>query len=106
LVSFGCSQANLEETPRALCISLKARFSYLSSDAMVPKGHPLRVIRPLVNAALIRLSPDFEWPYAPTGRASIAPEKLLRVLAHAAEHGHVLLATQWSIRACGAVGGM
>ncbi len=36
-----------------------ALFSYLSPDAMVPKDHPLRVIRPLVNAALARLSPDF-----------------------------------------------
>jgi len=57
-----------------------ALFSYLSPDAMVPKDHPLRVIRPLVNAALARLSPEFERLYAPTGRASIAPEKLLRAL--------------------------
>jgi transposase len=57
-----------------------ALFSYLSPDAMVPKDHPLRVIRPLVNAALARLSPDFARLYAPTGRASIAPEKLLRAL--------------------------
>src|ERR671914_1093270 len=57
-----------------------ALFSYLSPDAMVPQDHPLRVIRPLVNAALARLSPDFERLYAPTGRASIAPEKLLRAL--------------------------
>src|ERR671917_752470 len=57
-----------------------ALFSYLSPDAMVPKDHPLRAIRPLVNAALARLSPDFERLYAQTGRASIAPEKLLRAL--------------------------
>jgi transposase len=57
-----------------------ALFSYLSPDAMVPKDHPLRAIRPLVNAALARLSPDFERLYAPTGRASIAPERLLRAL--------------------------
>src|SRR3712207_2129892 len=57
-----------------------ALFSYLSPDAMVPKDHPLRAIRPLVNAALARLSPGFERLYAPTGRASIAPEKLLRAL--------------------------
>src|SRR5947209_7643323 len=55
-------------------------FSYLSPEAMVPKDHPLRAIRPLVNAALARLSPDFARLYAPTGRASIAPEKLLRAL--------------------------
>jgi transposase len=57
-----------------------ALFSYLSPDAMVPQDHPLRAIRPLVNAALARLSPDFARLYAPTGRASIAPEKLLRAL--------------------------
>src|ERR671927_705940 len=57
-----------------------ALFSYLSPDAMVPKGHPRRAIRPLVNAALARLSPDFARLYAPTGRVSIAPEKLLRAL--------------------------
>jgi len=27
-------------------------FSYLSPEAMVPAGHPLRLIRPIVNAAL------------------------------------------------------
>src|SRR5918912_969863 len=57
-----------------------ALFSDLSPDAMVPPDHPLRAIRPLVNAALARLSPDFARLYAPTGRASIAPEKLLRAL--------------------------
>src|ERR687886_776055 len=57
-----------------------ALFSYLSPDVMVPKDHPLRMIRLLVNAALARLSSEFERLYAPTGRASIAPEKLLRAL--------------------------
>src|SRR3954462_11777946 len=57
-----------------------ALFSYLSPEAMVPKDHPLRAIRPLVNAALARLSPEFARLYALTGRASIAPEKLLRAL--------------------------
>src|SRR6478736_6750091 len=57
-----------------------ALFSYLSPEAMVPEDHPLRAIRPLVNAALARLSPDFARLYAPTGRVSIAPEKLLRAL--------------------------
>ena len=32
-----------------------AMFSYLSPEAMVPAGHPLRLIRPIVNAALERL---------------------------------------------------
>ncbi len=57
-----------------------AMFSYLSPEAFVPPNHPLRAIRPLVNAALDRLSPDFAKIYAPFGRESIAPEKLLRAL--------------------------
>jgi transposase len=55
-------------------------FSYISPEAMVPAAHPLRVIRPLVNAALDRLAGDFEKIYSPIGRPSIAPEKLLRAL--------------------------
>lgn len=57
-----------------------ALFSYLSPDALVPSDHPLRAIRPVVNAALERLSPQFSQLYPPAGRASIAPEKLLRAL--------------------------
>jgi transposase len=57
-----------------------ALFSYLSPEAMVPQSHPLRAIRPLVNAALARLSPEFDRLYSPLGRESIAPEKLLRAL--------------------------
>ena len=43
-----------------------------------PRDHPLRAIRPLVNAALEKLSPQFDALYASSGRTSIAPEKLLR----------------------------
>ena len=64
-----------------------AMFSYLSPDALVPADHPLRAIRPLVNAALERLSPEFSRLYAPGGRASIAPEKLLRALLLQAFYG-------------------
>jgi transposase len=57
-----------------------AMFSYLSPEALVPENHPLRAIRPLVNAALERLSGDFDKIYSAFGRDSIAPEKLLRAL--------------------------
>jgi len=57
-----------------------AMFSYISPKGLVPQDHPLRAIRPLVNAALERLSGRFEQMYAPRGRDSIAPEKLLRAL--------------------------
>jgi transposase len=53
---------------------------YVNPEAMVPQDHPLRAIRPLVNATLERLSPDFDQIYAPIGRPSIAPEQLLRAL--------------------------
>jgi transposase len=55
-------------------------FSYLSREAVVPKEHPLRVIRPLVNPALDRLSLAFAEIYSAIGRPSIPPEKLLRAL--------------------------
>jgi transposase len=64
-----------------------ALFSYLSPDALVPPDHPLRAIRLLVNAGLERLSPQFSRLYAPGGRASIAPEKLLRALLLQAFYG-------------------
>lgn len=55
-------------------------FSFQSPEALVPLDHPLRVIRSVVNAALERLSGEFDALYSPYGRASIAPEKLLRAL--------------------------
>ena len=55
-------------------------FSYVDLETRVPKGHPLRAIRALANAALSELSKDFAALYAPQGRPSIAPEKLLRAL--------------------------
>jgi transposase len=55
-------------------------FSYLSPEALVPTDHPLWPIRLLVNQALERLSHALGQLYATGGRASIAPEKLLRAL--------------------------
>jgi transposase len=55
-------------------------FSYVSCEARVPKDHPLRPIRAIVDEALKLLSPEFERLYASIGRPSIAPEKLLRAL--------------------------
>src|ERR1700739_4201875 len=51
-----------------------AMFSYLSPEAFVPTTPPLRAIRPLVNAALERLSPDFAKIYSAFGRESCAGE--------------------------------
>ena len=55
-------------------------FSYISAEKRVPKDHPLRTIRTMVDVVLKELSPLFESLYAKTGRPSIAPEKLLRTL--------------------------
>jgi transposase len=55
-------------------------FSYISPEQRVPKDHPLRPIRILVNEALQALSPEFDRMYSDMGRPSIAPEKLLRAL--------------------------
>lgn len=53
-------------------------FSYVDIEARVPVGHPLRRIRNLTNSALARLDKKFAGLYAPEGRPSIAPERLLR----------------------------
>ncbi|WP_259643698.1 transposase, partial [Burkholderia pseudomallei] len=49
-------------------------------EDFVPADHPLRPLRLLVNQALKRLNGLFGTIYADSGRASIAPEKLLRAL--------------------------
>jgi transposase len=53
-------------------------FSYVDLEMRVPKDHPLRTIRDIANDALSELSSDFAALYAPLGRPSIPPEKLLR----------------------------
>ncbi len=55
-------------------------FTVAKLEDFVPADHPLRPIRALVNEALSRLNGVFNTIYADTGRASIAPEKLLRAM--------------------------
>jgi transposase len=55
-------------------------FSYISPEQRVPQDHPLRSLRAMTDEALQQLKPRFNSLYAKTGRPSIAPEKLLRVL--------------------------
>jgi transposase len=55
-------------------------FSYLSPEDRVPKDHPLRGIRLMVNRTLEELSPVFEGLYSREGRPSVPPEQLLRAL--------------------------
>lgn len=58
----------------------QAMFSYISPEARVPKDHPLRPIRIMVDNALADLAPLFKEMYSHTGRPSIPPEQLLRAL--------------------------
>jgi transposase len=53
-------------------------FSYIDLEKRVRADHPLRPIKALVNEALARLEGDLSALYAPIGRPSVPPEKLLR----------------------------
>ena len=55
-------------------------FSFSKLDDFVPTDHPLRPMKDLVNESLKRLNGLFNSIYADTGRASVAPEKLMRAL--------------------------
>jgi transposase len=55
-------------------------FSYVDLEKRVRSDHPLRAIRVIVSEALSALEKDFAALYAPIGRPSIAPEKLLRAM--------------------------
>jgi transposase len=67
-------------TMRGDDVRTESLFSYLSCEARVPQGHPLRPIRTIVDQALSVLSPAFDELYSDIGRPSIPPEKLLRTL--------------------------
>lgn len=55
-------------------------FSYVSLEDRVPKDHPLRSVRGIVDRVLEDLSGDFNRMYSAMGRPSIPPEQLLRAL--------------------------
>ena len=55
-------------------------FSYVDLERRVRSDHPLRMIRGIVNAALVEMSGEFDMLYPPSGRDSIPPERLLRAL--------------------------
>ena len=53
-------------------------FSCVAPEARVPKRHPLRAIRRMVDQTLTALDAEFEALYSHTGRPSIPPKYLLR----------------------------
>ncbi len=55
-------------------------FSYGSLEERVPRDHPLRPMRAMVDAALKEMSARFDAIYGEDGRKSIPPERLLRAL--------------------------
>jgi transposase len=57
-----------------------ALFVYISPETFVPKEHPLRSIRQMVEMALEDLSPVFCEMYSHTGRPSVPPEQLLKAM--------------------------
>lgn len=55
-------------------------LSPVTPDTLVPKGHPIREIRSMVDRALGELSPVFDAMYAQVGRPSVPPEHLLKAM--------------------------
>lgn len=55
-------------------------FSYVALEDRIASDHPLRAIRSMADRALRAMSQLFDTLYAPTGRGSIPPERLLRAL--------------------------
>ena len=53
-------------------------FSYINPEDRIPRDHPLRGIRAMVDRSLKELWAHFQALYARRGRPSIAPERLLR----------------------------
>jgi len=49
-----------------------------TSDQLIPQDHLIRLIKPMVDQALAKLSPTFSRMYAKVGRPSIPPEHLLK----------------------------
>jgi transposase len=53
-------------------------FVAATPDQFVAANHPIRRVKPLVDAALIKLDPVFNQMYVESGRPSIPPEHLLK----------------------------
>ncbi|MEC4749604.1 IS5 family transposase [Methylomicrobium sp. Wu6] len=63
---------------RGADITQEELFSFRTLEARIPKSHPLRKLRAVVDILLSTLDDEFGVLYAFTGRESIPPERLLR----------------------------
>ena len=63
---------------RGADITQEELFSYRTLETRIPKHHPLRKLRAVVDILLTTLDAEFDALYARTGRDSIPPERLLR----------------------------
>jgi len=63
---------------RGADITQEDLFSYRTLEARIPKKHPLRNLRKVVDLLLATLNDEFDALYARRGRDSIPPERLLR----------------------------
>ena len=58
----------------------------VTPDALVPQGHPIRRIKPMVDKALAQLSPTSARMYADNGRAAKPPGHLMKACLLMALH--------------------
>jgi transposase len=63
---------------RGADITQTALFSDRTLEERIPKTHPPRQLRGVVDVLLATLDEELDALYAKTGRASISPERLLR----------------------------
>jgi transposase len=63
---------------RGLVDAQTTMWCSVSTEDLVPADHPIRRIKPIVDAILARLEPTFNAMYSAMGRPSIPPEHLLK----------------------------
>ena len=63
---------------RGLVDAQTTMWCSVSTEDLVPADHPIRRIKPIVDAILARLEPTFNAMYSAVGRPSIPPEHLLK----------------------------
>lgn len=63
---------------RGVDITQEELFSYRTLEERIPKHHPIRLFRSVVDVLLRSMDAELDGLYAKSGRYSIPPERLLR----------------------------